>query len=648
MSQMAAQMRIHKVDAEGDVILGNPSQNVRVKKLHLDFLYPNQVAGPSAPAATATAALDLNDSSGRPMRQWVGQPSGIPNQTPQPSLSLPLNIGGPSSTATGVGSLASTSSSANASIPVLILGKELHSQILMASPKPWIDDLIISGPVVISRDGPPTPESPAWHVAGGHLRLASDANDQFEMQVVGTPARVTFGDGWIEGPVISIDQRTGHVRMDQPGQLCVPASLMSGSNAPGVSTVPPETNPLGPLSSQQNIEWLEPIKCSWQGSLLFDGHTAHIQGDIEIKGYARTAPDRLLFIGGKCQALEVQLTERVNLGNPGKTAATVQSITLRDHVDIRTVQTDINRRRISLEEIILPELTFEVATNIVRGQGPGEIHSQHQPNGSASNFGQRPSEASLVGNVNALPAKPFNGLAPTAPSNLQGLHLKFRDTMEFRLSDKQLTFMGKVEVGLGPINSLEQMIDLNSMRTLQLDQSLLSGDLLRIYDASDVTRTPTASLSDGAWEFEAMGNVNFESKNDKGDLVGKASRITYFQSKDLLVIRGDGRIPAEIRMRPEVATQFSLAILSIWQGSINTKTFQQGPNQEGEFQLAGGTQLIPPTQPLPDNWKSGSITPVASGAPGTGTGPGALPGALPSAGPARPRDGIQDWFKPGN
>ncbi len=71
--------------------------------------------------------------------------------------------------------------------------------------------------------------------------------------------------------------------------------------------------------------------------------------------------------------------------------------------------------------------------------------------------------------------------------------------------------MGKVEVGLGPLQSFDQHIDINNMRTLQLDQSLLNGDLLRIYDASDVTHRPTATMADGNWEFAAQGNVFFES-----------------------------------------------------------------------------------------------------------------------------------------
>ncbi len=219
------------------------------------------------------------------------------------------------------------------------------------------------------------------------------------------------------------------------------------------------------------------------------------------------------------------------------------------------------------------------------------------------------------------------------------MHLTFRDYMELKLVEKLLDFKGRVEVAVGPVRSLDEFIDISRMRTLQLEQSLLRGDHIRIYNADDVTRSPTASLAGTAWEMEASGNVNFETRSESGEMVGRASRVTYVQAKDLVVINGDPQIPAEIRFRPDNTSRYALAVLSLWQGSINTKSFQAS----GDLKIAGNSQFVPVGGAVPENWRTGSINPSA--APGIPANPGAPPPAPTNAPPARPRDAMNDWFK---
>jgi hypothetical protein len=386
--------------------------------------------------------------------------------------------------------------------------------------------------------------------------------------------------------------------MDQPGEFCVPNDLMKARRT-------------GEPSLGRNIEWLEPIKCRWKGRMLFNGTTANIEGDIVIDGYARTAPDRLLFVRGTCDALEMRLTQPVDVGHPGASPpgaapATVHSLTLRRNVDIRTAQTDERKVRISLEEISVPEMTYELATNRILASGPGWLRSQHYASSRAGALGS------------GSPAVP-GGLPSVLPPSLEGVHLKFRDTMEVRLTEKQLSFLGKVEVGMGPAKSWDDLIDLDSMRTLEMEQTLLTGDLLRAYDVSDISRaTPAASLTDGAWELQVMGNVNFEGKRDSGHFAGKAYSIKYAQAKNLLLLEGDGRLPAELRVTPD-----STSAVSSFIGKVKHASFDTATMRPIEFELAEGTQAIPR---------------AAAGTPP----PAAPPAASP---PALPRNGVSDWFK---
>ncbi len=621
--------------ANAEVEMGNASQNVRVKELHLNFVYPESPA-----VAQANNPLELNDAAGRPMRQWIGQPASSatnanssnarganPNAAAQPpSLGLPLSINSPRNSSSANAAMAPGSSmpqakpqpnplnpqapgASDSDMPVVVLGKALYSDIVIGAKKPYIEKLVITGPVVISPKGPPQNDGLVWRIDGVQLQLKSDVDDHFQLQIAGGPARITFGDGWLEGPIVQLDQRSGHVWIENEGVLCVPSNLMQSRTAGA------QTNPQ--LLSQPAVQWVQPIKCMWRGNMLFNGLTANIVGKIAFKeGIARTGPDRLLFVEGECEALEVRMTQPINMTQPGKTNSTAQSLTLRDNVMIYTDQTDLRKNRISREILSVPEVSYELATNTVRSRGPGNIYSKHQSSGGG--LGMMASQGKPASR---------NGMNPA--SELQGMHLKFRDSMELLLTEKRLSFMGKVEVGMGPIQSFDQQIDINNMRVLQLDQSLLNGDLLRIYDASDVTHRPTATMADGNWEFAAQGNVLFESQSDNGELFGKASELTYVQAKNLLIIRGDTRIPAEIRVKPKNNSQGALGIFSLNQGSFNTKTF----GQEGELQITS-VQWVPHGSPLPSDWKTGSLTP---------NGPASN---SPTPNIPRPRDGLQNWMKP--
>lgn len=636
-SKMSAKpMQIDRLDASGDVVMGNQAQNVRVSQLHIQFVYPPK----STPSSTHPDSVALSNSSGQsasprimppadnlsaatlPTLLSQGQPPLATNPRPgtfastslpsaatrdQPTQSdasaVPPPIGLPAaSRARNTSASPDTLKSPAGNLPVLILGTELHSQVIVTGEQSWIDHLQITGPVVISRDGPPLAGDPAWRIEGGQLQLTSGASGQVDLQIVGEPARVTFGEGYIEGPVIRMDQRTGLVWMDHPGEICIPGNLI------GSSATVPGTGP--------NIEWLRPLKCRWQGHMLFNGTKANIDGNITLDGCARTAPDRLLFIGGSCNAIEMLMTKAIDISSPGTTTASVHSLTMKRNVNIRTAQRDTQNRRISLEEISVPELTYELATNRVIGSGPGWLRSQHVSSGGGLG-------AAVSGGGSAPLANTLVSSAPSA-TVLQGMHLKFRDTMEARLTEKQLSFLGRVEVGIGPVASLEDVINLDTMRTLQPEQMLLGGDLLRIYDASDLSQSPTANpstMAEGAWEFEAMGNVTFEGNRESGEFAGKAYRMTYAQSKDLLHIRGDARVPAELQYRPRTSSVESTT-LKLWAGSLNTKTMRPSADADGQLELAPGSQVVPR--------RAAGATEVTP----------------PPAGPSvRPRDAATDLFK---
>lgn len=546
---------VDHLHAQGGVVLGTTAQVLRVDNLYLAMVYPQVDVAEST--QSEPPELQLNGFHGPPRPPPVAQPKSAGNQLAQSHQSQqPTPI-----------------------MPIAVRGKVLRSRVIMVEGQSWIDDLTMVGPLTIVRDGGESHAGQTdWRIEGSQLRTETNAAGQANLQIVGEPAVISVGQGWLKGPIIRLDQKSGLVWMDQPGSFSIPTDLML-SQAP-----------------DSKIQWLNPPKCNWNGRMIFDGSIARVEGGVTLDGAFRDEAHLPWLVSGNCEALDIRLTQPIDLAKPSSRQTTLSDVTLRGSVDIRASRTDQHQHPLSRMRLVVPKLTFEVAKNRLIGDGPGWIRSRH-----------------------FTPSKPGQ-LASLAPGEsaqpLQGVHLKFRSALEAWLAKSEISFLGKVEVGMGPIKSLDDDLDLDNMRRLQTGQTLLSGDLLQARDLSHLSTTATMPAStSGAWEFLAKGNVVFESKSEGGDASGNANEVTYTQPKDLLVIKSDGRTPARLRRSPVSPAPISGADILIDTASLNIRTMEIIDSKVREINIT------------PANPNQGNAQ---------------LPSSSP---PARPRNGVSEFLK---
>lgn len=563
---------VDRLRASKNVKLTSSQINANVDEMQLWLVH----APPPQPAIDES--LSLSDSAGNPMYQFIAPPQ--PNANPSIAQNAtPLSTVLPPAYSNPVAVAPPTSNQG----PINVEGTLLQSKVIVANKQSWIDSLTVDGPLKVY--GTPTAASPhPWNIDGNLLKLSTNSTGQAIVEITGNMARIAMGETWIQGPVIQYDQVTGHIWMDQLGEFSIPTTALNRVQPADIAAGNLAGNIAGNMpgnpamqASPSSIQWVKAPHCSWKGRLMFDGAVALIEGDIELTGMFRTEADRFWSTRGTCQQMEIHLSNPINLQAPKAASASLDRVVLKDTVDIIASQNDRLGNRLSLERIVVPVLTYHLPQSQLVGAGPGWIRSWHL---ASLQLGQMASSSSD---------------RPQAKQEIQGAHLSFRESMVAQMDTSEVRFNGKVELAAGPLQSWDDMIDLNTMQRLKVDEMLLNCDMLKAYDTSGLgARNSSYAQNNATWEFEALGNVRFAGKAIEGDYSGNGYRVTYTQAKDLLMIEGDGRIPAHIRreVAPNSREQnFEADVIS---AAINVKTMAA---QDVRITRVGIE--IPKTQALP-------------------------------------------------
>lgn len=546
-----------RMRATGNVNLVSAQVKAIVKELHLWLVHHSQQTPPQ------DNTLKLTDASGNAAQQLVSPPSSTA------PVQLPVGSG----------------MAAPNGEPISVEGEQLQSRIIITPTQSWVDNLTVNGPLKMYRQAENNSALTAWLIDGQQLTLTTNTAGQADAQIVGSPARISMGEAWLVGPEIRYDQKSGLIWMDKPGEFAVPVEAI---NASSKNIAPRPATPNSPT-----VKWIKPPNCRWKGRLLFDGTAARIEGDIELTGVVATDADRFWHVDGFCQRMDLYLKDPVDLTAPKSktTAADLDRIVLSDAVDIRASQLNRQGELVSRERIVVPTLTYSLYNSQIIGAGPGWLRSHHVVQGNNPRL------------TSAGPA-----LRSGTP-RLQGAHLLFRDSVVASLGNKEVIFEGKVEVGVGPLQSWDDSIDLNTMQQLKTDEMLVGCDQLRCYDTRDIAaaQNPGSLIpqlrSQGFLEAQAIGNVRFKGRTEKGDFSGTGYRVTYVQAKDMVMLEGDGRIPAFIERLPVTKNPSEPSTRAqVISAAINVRTLEVQDLRLSSLQTEFG-QSNPsgtaPTQPAP-------------------------------------------------
>lgn len=540
--------RPHHIFATERVNLTSETLSASVESLQLALVFVD----PQTPREE-TGELSLSNSSGQGKYQWVGPPS---THSPGQNLAGGASGGGASvPIASGPGALASSSSQGVATLrqpAARVDGKSLKTRLIIAENESWVDDLQLAGPLTLQSTGNGDGQT-SWKTEGERLSLVTSPAGDVNLQVTGRPARVYVGGGMVEGKTIHFDQQTNLVWMDDPGSF----SLLEGGRTRTTNAAQFPTKADSPLAAARQLEWIGEPTCTWQGGMYLDGQVVNVKDSVKFDGKLRGQDGLWWSIHASSDWLRIVLDSEIDMGQPTGQDVGVQRIEMVDNVIVDAIQLDNAGNKLNYERILVPKLRMMTATNQVIGDGPGDIYSW---NVSRSREKQPGRDLQLG----------------SAKTELSGSHLMFRDSFVAFLDRDEVVFEGKVQVANGPLQSMQQTIDLTRMRSLQMGQSSLEADQIRVYDTSRLRSTaslPRHRPGDSAWNVQASGNVAFEGIVQTGHYKGTASEIKYVEAKQHIIVNGDARRNATIE-RAAIGEKNPNVFTSLQKAVIDTETLE--------------------------------------------------------------------------
>ncbi len=624
--------------ADGKVDVDSPSLRASVEKMQVWFVYeqssksasfdtrvsavanstPNRVSGMESRVAALPISM-VNNADDKPTANLNLLPS---TGMAAPPLKQPVSPTVPARTG---GLLA-----ANPVSPMIVTAKTMRAKVSRIGSQSRIEDLILDGSFALTKsqlsDDSPWP----FTATGDQLQLSQTQNDTSDITIVGQPAKVAVGSGWVVAPELKLKQSENQFWIDHPGELVIPiealqknfaspsstnlVSLPSSSNGRVPSNAFTPSRSL-PSSNGSNIRWHEPPRVQWGKRMTFDGRTALFGGGVTINCRMETDPKTLWHVEARSNQLSVEMEQPVSLRNANSGNQPRQSqisvIRLEENVDLQAVQTDLEMQRRSIEHMKVPQLDIMVPTQLWLAHGPGEIWSRRLGNNNP------------IGGV--LPAS--NPSNPTisdrfAENEKQCIHLSFIGRMEGNMAQRRATFYDSIEALIGPIVSWDDSLNVHTLERLGRNQSTLRSNQLDIFDASGLSwnqpqNNNNAAVNNAAWEIEASSRVQMQSNTETGEVTIQAGALKYAAVSDTVRIEASPQQPAQISKTQVNAAPINLQVRS---AAIRLKTGEmtvQIVNVEGALpqHMQGAGAPATPRQNQPGGQPAKDILPSVRDTP---------------------------------
>jgi hypothetical protein len=600
-----------RMKAEGDVVVDSPQLKARVETMQVWFSYPpnsqvsEQVGASIIPNNMAGVA-----SMSAPQNLSVPQGNlrlGPSTGAPPPPLSQPANSPRIDPNANRL--------TASPASPLDVSARFMQARVTSVGRTTRIDDLNLEGSFKLTKEQVSDTSPWPFEARGDRLRLSQTSAETSDIVIVGQPAKVAVGTGWVVAPELQLKQSENLFWIDHPGEMVIPVEALQKSGGPTLSpnalvSLPSSGNaglPFGnpnsyrPKANENAIRWKDPPRLQWGQRMTFDGRSARFGGGVSIDCRMETDSTTLWHMNARADQMVVDMDQPVSIrsaNNSSATPAQIAVIRLEDNVDIRAVQTDLKLKRRSTEHMRLPQLDIMVPTQTWIGHGPGELWSRRYG-------GSSPLVSSSAGNNN---------------ESLQCIHMTFMGRMEGAMAQRKATFYDRIEALIGPIVDWDQALDVkkvDSIQSLARNQSFLVSDQLDIFDASGLSwnQIPSATnstSSNSAWEIDATSRVKLDSNTDSGLMTVTAERLGYVAKTDTVKIDQSLHRAASIvrtphgSNNPDMDLQVKSAQVALKTGKIDMEITQFSGSMAPTRQptgapMTGPPKVQPPLQPNGNN-----------------------------------------------
>jgi len=494
-----------RLKAGGDVRIGSPRISGELADLEVWF---ERAAG-----AAESGLVANSGDAGAPGGNGgaMGPPHGGSARHGQDSSAAdPLLQGGPPAPA----------ASASAQPPERhfhVTARLLQARVVLHAEgeQPDIAELTILDHVELKQTQTVAPDEAPVIVHGESIYVRDASKPYAALTVKGAPAHFEGRGLTMVGGNINLNQGTNVLSVEGPGWMDLPPTDVDLRGRPTPSK--------------------EPLRVEWRDRMKFDGRTMHLVGNVR-------AVSRLQQL--ITETLDASLNQMVRFAESemlqDQSAFKLQQLVCPGKVWIESRSFDEQDGRLqqSYEQIEVKNLVVNNASGNLTADGPGWVHSVSRSSGGLGSWAGLPSLSPTAGQDATPAASP----AAADPNSLNYLYVRFQGRITGNVHNREITFHDEVHALFGKVLSWEAALSEDNPDTWGPDGGLLNTDHLTVREM------PSPVGGQRSTELEALGNTRIEGR----DFAAFCTRMCYNQSKDMMLLEGDGQTKATLLRQKRV------------------------------------------------------------------------------------------------
>jgi len=383
-----------------------------------------------------------------------------------------------------------------------VVGRLLRARVIVREEEQGeLSELTIEDGVEFVESRTEQPNQQPMLIRGDWLHVVDGDKPYAAVTVIGKPAHFQGRGLALSGRNISLNRGTNRLWVDGPGRMELPLEAGLG----------------GRQSSGGGV-----LEIFWQRRMVFDGRTARFEQAV-------TASTLHQYL--QTETLDARFSQAIDFSemkSPQELEPEIEQLICGGSVFMEGRDFE-GRTQTSHQQMQAADMAVNLLSGVLEAKGPGWLTSVRR--GSGELFGSATPTTGVEDDRRVTPAG-------GRENRLTGLHVRFQDRITGNVNHRRMTFHGQVQTAYATVDSWSARLDVDHPESLGPGGAVMQCKQLSVSE----TNAPTGPSR----ELEALGNVVVEGNTDDGTFAARAVRLTYDETKDLLVLEGDGRTDAKL------------------------------------------------------------------------------------------------------